>query len=338
MGIRYSPAPAELFGYFDPSTATYLGLGKEIMSHEKSFALWNLIWLSFPSIDSLLDHEHPKNAFVITETVFDLISALRKTLMQKCSGKTIKTLLRQLNPIELTEHISLSRHNHLEIYKALGPSWIATINTRAKQYRGEQSRNNGVIFANFRQKIAGKRSAAHPKCNCHMCEMICSGPHLESWIAITDKVPLAITRTVLSECIWWTTHSSGNAVRARGMTRQLEPTDSGYAIKLGRNSFRIERAIRKCASVFVDRALRTPYQTLPACSTERPIIFDLQSAITSSVGNSRGSRDYVDNYPVIDGMLNFGAHAISVGDFLDSLILAVKERSLATQVIELSAS
>lgn len=122
--LVYSPLPAEMY---KAPTVDYCEVRSILQIETHSAAVWNLFWLSTPSIDRMpgagttwFRHHQPdpKAAAAITADVLFDEPLLRKLCM---------------HPSSFYEWFERQDHSIFDTYYVLGEGWIDTVLTRAAQ-------------------------------------------------------------------------------------------------------------------------------------------------------------------------------------------------------------
>lgn len=131
------------------------------------------------------------------------------------------------------------------------------------------------------------------------------------------RIPLEFVAWTISESAYWYDHPSG-PVRAPNHSERLEDGPSGYEIHFGSNIFLAEQAV-KFAIDDIKEAVHTANKTNEVINRQK-LLRDLRISITLCVAPF-GKREGHGCYPIWGtGFMHFGAQAISVQDFLLSIL------------------
>lgn len=116
----------------------------------------------------------------------------------------------------------------------------------------------------------------------------------------------------VASAVWWK-HPTSGWVRAPKFADRLTSGKYGWEIKFGANRFLVSLALMLClksVSEFLDKLEECDDPSYPS------LLNTLRYFVAYSVGNHKGEV-FPGRYPVSDGMLVFGVHAIRVEDCVE---------------------
>lgn len=119
-----------------------------------------------------------------------------------------------------------------------------------------------------------------------------------------------VAEELVADSIWWLTHSSGHPVRAPKFAARVERG----RLELGANIFDVAGAIKRCRQAVLNFVAKVEKGQAPSQDElEKTLVAAIRSSVISTTGNAYKS------YPAPDGEMVFGAHAISIDDFIKQL-------------------
>jgi hypothetical protein len=141
-----------------------------------------------------------------------------------------------------------------------------------------------------------------------------------SWLKYNEDISLEFVQQFIRACAWWDKHPCGFPCRAPRHADNIYLSQyNGWSLDYGANTFLVGKAVKRCAknvNSFLDEAAKGKLLN------KEKIKETLGKAIAGSVANIYG--DEYDSYPINDGQLEFGTHAIRLEDAADFLIKNLK--------------
>jgi hypothetical protein len=144
--LRYSPRPASAYQRYWHERQLWIGVGQLPFVIE-SPALWNLLWLSAPEVDKVLDEDLPTMQM---PAWINATEACQETIVQNLGGAPISGLLLSLPPLKFVAKVLKHGPEGLAIYQSLGDPWIKTIKKRAKLFGADRPAIEALIPHNIR--------------------------------------------------------------------------------------------------------------------------------------------------------------------------------------------
>ena len=145
-----------------------------------------------------------------------------------------------------------------------------------------------------------------------------------------DVTPLELARQIVRSAIWWTSHSSGRPVRARGHAERISERDPGRRLELGSNYFAVGKFVQKAKAAlwrYFDSLDEWGWLSFHQEGELLPWKLDeeLRGDVSSSVEHANGTEYH--QYPVgADGYMRFGTQAVSVSECVRVMLDAVRLR------------
>ena len=142
----YSPHPASKYCVQGGDYCGGYGVRSVVRN---DLAVWNLLWLSDPTVDRLLTW-HPDD---VMNAPLDspILQASIRTADENLGAQPVRRLVTTLLPskfvLALKADIKLARA--LSLYKMLGTEWMERVESRALDYRGVLESNGRVVQVNF---------------------------------------------------------------------------------------------------------------------------------------------------------------------------------------------
>ena len=130
-----------------------------------------------------------------------------------------------------------------------------------------------------------------------------------------ESIPKEIAMEFIKASAWWELHPSG-PVQAKNHANNIYDSHFGWSLAFGANTFLVGLAIQRCVETinkFLDEF------SLGKIPLKESLYDELKNSISGSVANSNGY-EYSGYYPVIDGKMMFGTHAIYVEDAIKYMI------------------
>jgi hypothetical protein len=144
--LRYSPRPASAYQRYWHERQLWIGVGQLSFIIE-SPALWNLLWLSAPAVDIVLDEDL---TIMQMPSWISAIEPCQKTILQDLGGVPVPVLLLSLPPLKFVDRILKHGPEGLAIYQSLGDDWIKTIKKRARLFGTDRPAIEALIPHNIK--------------------------------------------------------------------------------------------------------------------------------------------------------------------------------------------
>ena len=133
---------------------------------------------------------------------------------------------------------------------------------------------------------------------------------------------------VIRNSAYWYGHPHGPAQAPKHADR-LEYGDTGWELKFGANTFLVEEAIRRCASI-IEKVAKSVLETDTPID-ESKLRRELEYAVRGAVANYEGV-EYAGYYDASDGFMHFGTQAIHVASFVATICDEVETYLLAAEI------
>jgi len=132
-------------------------------------AVWNLLWLSEPSVDSLLVW-HPDD---VMSAPLDspILQAAIRTADENFGTQPVRQSVTSLLPSRFWQQLAAAPKlaRALSLHKLLGAEWFRRVEARAAAYRGVLEHNGKVLQVNFSRPVT--RLSDGPKLNAAVVEL-----------------------------------------------------------------------------------------------------------------------------------------------------------------------
>jgi hypothetical protein len=149
----YSPEPRQAYAKLYNGHLIGLGMQREV---QQDYALWNLLWLSDPSLDKLLTWPDDKIEAMPLSSPW--LATCVATVGQKLGENPVSVLLRSLSAPTFVERVKNAEHAHFEVVKRGGAAWLRIAELRSRGAREMERVVGNVQFVDFRKE--GKRPPA----------------------------------------------------------------------------------------------------------------------------------------------------------------------------------
>lgn len=149
----YSPEPRQAYAKLYNGHLIGLGTHTEV---QRDHAVWNLLWLSDPTLDQLLAWPDEKIGAMPLSSPW--LAPCIATVGQKLAENSVGVLLRSLSAPSFVERVKEEEHGHLEVVKRGGAAWLRIAEQRSRGAREMERAVGNVRFIDFRKD--GKKSMA----------------------------------------------------------------------------------------------------------------------------------------------------------------------------------
>lgn len=115
----------------------------------RDHAVWNLLWLSDPSLDNILTW--PDDKVGSMPLLSPWLEPCVATVAQRLGENSVGVLLRSLSAPAFVDRVAQHEHSHLEVVRRGGVNWLRVAKLRSKIAREMERIEGNVCFIDFRQ-------------------------------------------------------------------------------------------------------------------------------------------------------------------------------------------
>jgi len=142
----YSPEPRRAYAKLYNGHLIGLGTQREV---QQDHAVWNLLWLSDPTLDKLLAWPDEKIGAMPLSSPW--LASCIATVGQKLGENSVGVLLRSLSAPTFVERVKNTEHAHFEVVKRGGAAWLRIAELRSRGAREMERVVGNVRFIDFRK-------------------------------------------------------------------------------------------------------------------------------------------------------------------------------------------
>lgn len=142
----YSPESPRAYAKLYNGHLIGLGTHGEV---RRDRAVWNLLWLSDPAIDRLLNW--PEDKVGSMPLLSPWLAPCVATVGQQLGENSVGVLLRSLSAPLFVERVKREDHAHLAVVKHGGASWLRVAEVRSRNAREIERVVGNVSFIDFRK-------------------------------------------------------------------------------------------------------------------------------------------------------------------------------------------